>query len=71
MTTHTKSADENIIVELQARAKATGMSLWKVFKEAGQDEDVITRWKKKEPKALTVVREVTKKLAEIEARKRK
>lgn len=52
------NTDENIIVELKKLADSKNISLWRAFQEAGQDATIVTRWKKKEPKAITVVREV-------------
>jgi hypothetical protein len=57
------NTDENIIVELKQKADAKGISLWRAFQQAGQDPNIVTRWRKKEPKAVTVVREVEKVLA--------
>lgn len=57
----------NVIEAIKTRATALGISMNRMCREVGVDHSKITRWKRKEPSAITYLRKIDKYLTDKEA----
>lgn len=72
MSNHKKSPviTENIFDSLKVRCAQAGTNLTEVCKRAGVDRSSLERWKRKEPKTITIIRKIETEIEKIEAKKK-